>query len=37
VALSAAQVGKRIRIEFKLISDGFNTAPGWYIDDVRVD
>ena len=35
--LPAEALGKRIRIEFKLISDGFNTAPGWYIDDMRVD
>jgi hypothetical protein len=35
--LPAEALGKRIRIEFKLISDGFNAAPGWYIDDMWVD
>ena len=35
--LPAEALGKRIRLEFKLISDVFNTYPGWYLDDLRVD
>jgi hypothetical protein len=30
-------LGKSIRVEFKLISDIFNTFSGWYIDDMRID
>jgi hypothetical protein len=35
--LPSEALGKPIRIEFKLISDDFGVAPGWYIDDVRID
>jgi hypothetical protein len=35
--LPAEALGQSIRIEFKLISDPFNPAPGWYIDDMRVN
>jgi hypothetical protein len=35
--LPSEALGKQIRIEFRLISDDFQPAPGWYIDDVRVD
>jgi hypothetical protein len=35
--LPAEALGKRIRIEFKLISDDWEPAPGWYLDDVRID
>jgi hypothetical protein len=35
--LPAEALGKRIRIEFKLISDDWQPAPGWYLDDVRID
>jgi hypothetical protein len=36
-SLPAEALGKAIRIEFKLISDIFNTRPGWYLDDLRID
>ena len=36
-SLPPEALGKRIRLEFKLISDVFTTAPGWYIDDIRID
>ena len=36
-SLPAEALGKSIRIEFKLSSDAFETRPGWYIDDIRID
>lgn len=37
LSLPPEALGKSIRLEFKLISDIFTTAPGWYIDDIRID
>ncbi len=36
LSLSAYQ-GKRIKIRFRLLTDGANTREGWLIDDVDVD
>lgn len=34
--LSGDAVGRKIQIEFRLVTDDFNLLPGWYIDEVSV-
>lgn len=36
IRLPDSAVGRRIIIEFRLVSDDFNLLEGWYIDDVQI-
>jgi hypothetical protein len=36
VRLVGDAVGRKIKLEFHIITDGFNLLEGWYLDDVTV-
>jgi hypothetical protein len=36
VRLVGDAVGRKIKLEFRLLTDGFNLLEGWYLDDVTV-
>jgi hypothetical protein len=36
IPLGSEVLGRSIVLEFRLITDDFNLAEGWYIDDVLV-
>ena len=36
VRLVGEAVGRKIRLEFLLQTDGFNLLEGWYLDDVTI-